>query len=74
VKERAARLRARGEAAHDARLDALTGSRQTVLMERGGIGRTPCFASVAFGEAAAGSFVPLTITGRAGPHLTGALI
>ncbi|HEX4270774.1 MAG TPA: tRNA (N(6)-L-threonylcarbamoyladenosine(37)-C(2))-methylthiotransferase MtaB [Rhizomicrobium sp.] len=71
VKERAARLRARGESARDRHLDAMKGSRQTVLMERGGIGHTPCFASVAFDGAVPGTFVPLTITGRAGPHLTG---
>ncbi|HVW73455.1 MAG TPA: tRNA (N(6)-L-threonylcarbamoyladenosine(37)-C(2))-methylthiotransferase MtaB [Rhizomicrobium sp.] len=71
VKERAARLRAKGEAARDRHLDALKGSRQIVLMERGGIGHTPCFASVAFDGAIPGTFVPLTITGRAGPHLTG---
>jgi threonylcarbamoyladenosine tRNA methylthiotransferase MtaB len=49
----------------------MKGSRQLVLMERGGIGHTPCFASVAFAGALPGVFVPLTITGRAGPHLTG---
>src|SRR6202789_1274 len=46
VNERAARLRARGEQAWSARLDALAGSEQTLLVERGGIGRTPCFAPV----------------------------
>jgi threonylcarbamoyladenosine tRNA methylthiotransferase MtaB len=71
VKERAARLRAKGEMARDRHLEAMKGSRQLVLMERGGIGHTPCFASVAFAGAVPGAFVPLTITGRAGPHLTG---
>ena len=71
VKERAARLRAKGEAARDRHLDAMKGSRQLVLMERGGIGHTPCFASVAFDGAVPGTFLPLSITGRAGPHLTG---
>ena len=73
VKERAARLRAKGEMARDRHLDAMKGSRQMVLMERGGIGHTPSFASVAFAGATPGTFLPLTITGRAGPHLTGAL-
>jgi threonylcarbamoyladenosine tRNA methylthiotransferase MtaB len=73
VKERAARLRAKGEMARDHHLDAMKGSRQVVLMERGGIGRTPSFASVAFDGAVPGTFLPLTITGRAGPHLTGIL-
>jgi threonylcarbamoyladenosine tRNA methylthiotransferase MtaB len=73
VKERAARLRAKGEMARDHHLDAMKGSRQLVLMERGGIGHTPSFASVAFDGAMPGTFLPLTITGRAGPHLTGIL-
>ena len=72
VKERAARLRARGEAARNARLDGMQGSRHTVLMERGGMGRTPCFTAVKF-DAAYGSFLPLTITGRMGDKLTGVL-
>ncbi|HYS45308.1 MAG TPA: tRNA (N(6)-L-threonylcarbamoyladenosine(37)-C(2))-methylthiotransferase MtaB, partial [Rhizomicrobium sp.] len=38
IKQRAARLRQKGEAAMAARLDAMTGSHRTVLMERGGIG------------------------------------
>ena len=71
IKERAARLRAKGEMARDRHLDGLKGSRQLVLMERGGIGHTPSFASVAFDGAAPGTFLSLTITGRTGPHLTG---
>jgi threonylcarbamoyladenosine tRNA methylthiotransferase MtaB len=71
VKARAARLRARGEAAGAARLEAMTGSRQRVLMERGGIGRTPCFTPVVF-DAPHGAFLTLTITGRDGSRLTGA--
>ncbi|HEX4028410.1 MAG TPA: tRNA (N(6)-L-threonylcarbamoyladenosine(37)-C(2))-methylthiotransferase MtaB [Rhizomicrobium sp.] len=73
VKERAARLRAKSEMARHRHLDAMKGSRQMVLMERGGIGHTPSFASVAFAGATPGTFLPLIITGRAGPHLTGAL-
>jgi threonylcarbamoyladenosine tRNA methylthiotransferase MtaB len=76
VKERAARLRQKGETALGARLKAMTGSRHTVLMERGGIGRTPCFTPVSFDKGVPGSFLSLTITGtiigRHGDHLTGA--
>ena len=72
VKERSGRLRARGDAALGARLDGMKGSRHTVLMERGGIGRTPCFTPVKF-DAPHGSFLPLTITGRSGGRLVGAL-
>jgi threonylcarbamoyladenosine tRNA methylthiotransferase MtaB len=73
VKDRAARLRDKGARARDRHLDSLKGSRQMVLMERGGIGHTPSFASVAFAGAIPGTFLPLIITGRTGPHLTGAL-
>ena len=71
VKERAARLRAKGKAAEAARLDAMAGSRHAVLMERGGIGRTPCFTPVSFDRGVPGSLVTLTITGRCGDRLTG---
>jgi len=71
IKERAARLRAKGDAAQAARLDGMMGSRHTVLMERGGIGRTPCFTPIAFDHGVPGSFLPLTITGRQGDRLTG---
>jgi threonylcarbamoyladenosine tRNA methylthiotransferase MtaB len=72
VKERAARLRARGEAALGARLDSMVGARRIVLMERGGVGRTPCFTPVAF-NGQPGAFLPLTLTARGGDRLMGAL-
>ncbi|HJT44283.1 MAG TPA: tRNA (N(6)-L-threonylcarbamoyladenosine(37)-C(2))-methylthiotransferase MtaB [Rhizomicrobium sp.] len=71
VKQRAIHLRRKGEAALAARLDSMKGSRHTVLMERGGIGRTPCFTPVTFPQGMPGTFLPLTITGRDGNHLTG---
>jgi len=46
VKERAARLRAKGEAVHARYLDRLEGTRIELLMEHGDIGRTPHFAEV----------------------------
>ena len=46
VKERAARLRAKGEAAHTLYLDRLAGHRTEILMEREDLGRTPQFAEV----------------------------
>jgi threonylcarbamoyladenosine tRNA methylthiotransferase MtaB len=46
VKDRAARLRTRGAAALAARLASLVGTAQTLLMEKDGMGRTPCFAPV----------------------------
>jgi threonylcarbamoyladenosine tRNA methylthiotransferase MtaB len=71
VKERAARLRAKGDAARTARLDAMIGTRHTILMERGGIGRTPCFTPVEIGGAPHGAFLPVTITRRNGDKLAG---
>ncbi len=46
VKERAARLREKGEAAHARYLDRLEGKRIEILMEREDVGRTPQFAEV----------------------------
>jgi threonylcarbamoyladenosine tRNA methylthiotransferase MtaB len=75
VRERAARLRQKGEAALAARLDAMAGSVQTVLTERGGIGRTPCFTPVLLeGAHAPSTLRGVTITGRQGERLTGALL
>ena len=74
VKERAARLRAKGEAAQTARLDAMAGSLHTVLVERGDIGRTPCFTPVALPKGLTpGSLARIAVTGRSRSHLTGAL-
>ena len=77
IKARAARLRARGEAALAARLDAMVGSRHTVLAERAGpdgrrIGRTPCFTPVLIGEVPHGTFHSVTIAGRDGDRLVAA--
>jgi threonylcarbamoyladenosine tRNA methylthiotransferase MtaB len=62
AKERAAVLRAKGEAALAARFAALEGTTQTLLVERGGIGRTECFAPARI-DALPGSFVSARITG-----------
>jgi threonylcarbamoyladenosine tRNA methylthiotransferase MtaB len=48
VKERARRLRGKAEAALSARLESLIGSEQDILVEKPGLGRTRCFANVAF--------------------------
>jgi len=74
VKQRAARLRQKGEAALQARLDRMIGAHHTVLMERGGIGRTPCFTPVEIGDAAHGAFLTIRVTGRSGEQLTGTRI
>jgi threonylcarbamoyladenosine tRNA methylthiotransferase MtaB len=71
IRDRAARLRKKSEIVLQARLDGMKGSRHTVLAERGGIGRTPCFTPVEIGDVAYGTFLAVTITGRHGEHLTG---
>ena len=74
VRDRALRLRHKGETARTARLDAMTGSVQAVLTERNGIGRTPCFTPVLLeGAHAPGTLRRVAITGRQGERLTGAL-
>jgi threonylcarbamoyladenosine tRNA methylthiotransferase MtaB len=58
IKERAARLRAKGETATARRHNSLVGSMQTLLIERRGMGRSECFTPIAFDAAgAAGAFV-----------------
>jgi threonylcarbamoyladenosine tRNA methylthiotransferase MtaB len=69
IKERAARLRAKGEGAANARLAALTGTTQELLVERGGIGRTRCFAPARI-DGEPGSFVIRRVMGHVQGQLT----
>jgi len=70
IKERAARLRAKGEVAAARRQLSLVRKEQTLLVEQRGMGRSECFTPVAFeGEAAPGTFVRARITGIAGGRL-----
>jgi threonylcarbamoyladenosine tRNA methylthiotransferase MtaB len=74
ARERAARLRRRGDAARTARFEALIGSRQHILVEQDNLGRTACFAPVAFeGAARRGDFINIAVTGITGDHLVGRL-
>jgi threonylcarbamoyladenosine tRNA methylthiotransferase MtaB len=74
VKERAARLRAAGEAARDRFLESCVGGTETVLVEAPGIGRTGRFAHVDLeGEAATGTVLRARITGAAAGRLAGAV-
>ena len=50
IKDRARRLREKGAEALSRHLDRLIGSEQEILVERGGIGRTPCFIPVRVGD------------------------
>jgi threonylcarbamoyladenosine tRNA methylthiotransferase MtaB len=73
VKERAARLRAKGRERLAQRLAAMVGREETVLIEKPGFGRTPCFAPVSFeGELAPGSFAHMRVTGASSDHLIAA--
>ncbi|TGU86754.1 tRNA (N(6)-L-threonylcarbamoyladenosine(37)-C(2))-methylthiotransferase MtaB [Mesorhizobium sp. M00.F.Ca.ET.151.01.1.1] len=72
VKQRAARLRAAGEAAYQRHLSSLAGSRQSILIERDGLGRTEGFTLAALGTGAPGEIVEADITGHDGARLTAA--
>ncbi|HMJ41143.1 MAG TPA: tRNA (N(6)-L-threonylcarbamoyladenosine(37)-C(2))-methylthiotransferase MtaB [Pseudolabrys sp.] len=73
IKERAQRLREKGEAALRAHLAAQVGSQRLVLTERGGIGRTEQFTAVRLASAIApGTFVDLTMAGHDGRQLLAA--
>jgi threonylcarbamoyladenosine tRNA methylthiotransferase MtaB len=63
VKERAARLRAKGEEALSARMSALVGSEQVLLVEKQGLGRTACFAQARFtGDTQPGQMIRVRVT------------
>jgi threonylcarbamoyladenosine tRNA methylthiotransferase MtaB len=73
VKDRAARLRAKGAEALQQYYSALIGREETLLVEKAGLGRTATFVPVAFtGEA--GDFVRVRITGAAADHLIGDIV
>jgi tRNA A37 methylthiotransferase MiaB len=62
VKERAMLLRAKGAVSLQRRFASLVGTRQDVLVEEAGRGRTPCFAQVQFdNNAAAGEILSVRI-------------
>jgi threonylcarbamoyladenosine tRNA methylthiotransferase MtaB len=67
VKDRAARLRAAGEAALVRHLDRQVGRTVGALIEKPGLARAPDFTEIVFtGEAPAGQIAPMTITGHDG--------
>jgi len=70
VKDRAARLRAAGEAALAGHLARQSGRTVLGLVERVGVARAEDFTEIAFrGEAAAGEIVALTVCGHDGRRL-----
>jgi threonylcarbamoyladenosine tRNA methylthiotransferase MtaB len=75
IKERAARLRAAGQAAFAAELSARIGSETDVLIERPGMGRAAFYAPVSFtGSGDAGSVRRMRLIGAGGRNLIGAAI
>jgi threonylcarbamoyladenosine tRNA methylthiotransferase MtaB len=73
IKERAQRLRAKGDAALTRHLEAQIGARRLVLTERGGIGRTEQFTAVRLALAVEpGTFLDLTMAGHDGRQLLAA--
>jgi len=69
VKERASRLRARGEALHRAHLDRMVGTEQTVIVENNGMAHTENFSLVAAPALIPRDFKRVMITGHNGKHL-----
>ncbi|RLP25901.1 tRNA (N(6)-L-threonylcarbamoyladenosine(37)-C(2))-methylthiotransferase MtaB [Mesorhizobium sp. YM1C-6-2] len=69
VKERAARLRAVGEKAYARHLASHAGTRQSVLIEREGLGRTEGFTLVALDAGQPGEIVEAQVTGHDGERL-----
>ena len=75
IKERAAALRDAGARQRAKTLEARVGTRQYVLVEKPGEGRTPCFARVQFQATSkapkSGGIIPVRITGHDGARLLG---
>ncbi len=71
IKERAARLRAAGDAAYQQHLAALAGTRQSILIERDGLGRTEGFTP-AISAGQPGEIVEAAIAGHDGQRLIAA--
>ena len=64
IKARAATLRRKGEEAYGRHLQAMVGTRQKVLIERPGIGRSENFTLVSLTGGEPGTIVPAAITGH----------
>ena len=72
VKERATRLRCAGETAYRKHLERVSKTGiAPVLVERGGLGRTPQFTTVETGSLPQGKIVEMEISGHNGKHLLG---
>jgi len=75
VKERAARLRAKGAAALAGFLDRQAGTEVDILIEQSGVGRTRQFAEMRIdAEMAAGALVRARVKGHDGQRLSGEVV
>ena len=72
VKERAARLRAVGDKAYARHLQSLVGTRQNILVEREGLGRTEGFMLTALDRGNPGEIIDVSISGHDGEKLIAA--
>jgi len=76
IKQRAARLRERGEQAYDAHLSAMAAAGEThsVLVEFSGTARTENFTPVVASAAPRGQMALVRVNGRTSDHLTGEMV
>ena len=74
IKERAGLLRQKGEAAYQKHLADVATGVHPVLVERGGLGRTPQFTTVETRDLPQGQIVEMRISGHNGKHLLGEAI
>ncbi len=69
IKTRAARLRAVGDAAYEAHLSGLIDTKQNILIERDGIGRTEGFTIAGVDAGEPGTIIERIVTGHDGQRL-----
>ena len=74
IKERGARLRAKGEEVLAAHLSGEIGKIRPVLIEREGLGRTEQFTQTEISGGTAGEILTTRITGHTGRHLLGEVL
>lgn len=74
IKDRASRLRAKGEAALHAFLESQIGSLQRVLIEKDAKGRLDSFAEITVPGGSAGAIVTAEVMSRIGERLVGRLV
>tara|TARA_R110002050_G_scaffold279735_2_gene426496 strand:+ start:11783 stop:13093 length:1311 start_codon:yes stop_codon:yes gene_type:complete len=76
IKQRAARLRERGDQAYDAHLSAmaLAGQTHSALVEFSGTARTENFTPVVAPDAPRGQMAVIRVNGRSADHLTGEVV